>query len=118
MLRAAARGELDTVGELAWREGAAVVVVSAAAGYPGTPAAGGAIGLPDDEDDAYVLHAGTRLDGDRLVAAGGRVLGTVGRGVDVGEARERAYALRASRAWHYADGFHRAAAQPIRGVPH
>ncbi|MBB1512249.1 phosphoribosylamine--glycine ligase [Tessaracoccus sp. MC1627] len=112
VLRAAARGELDTVGGLAWHEGAAVVVVSAAAGYPGTPATGGAIGLPEDEDDAYVLHAGTRLDGGRLVSAGGRVLGTVGRGADVGEARERAYAL-LSRV-DYADGFHRTDI----GVPH
>ncbi|HSO70509.1 MAG TPA: phosphoribosylamine--glycine ligase [Arachnia sp.] len=112
VLRAAARGELDTIGELAWREGAAVVVVSAAAGYPGTPATGGAIVVPEDEDDAYVLHAGTRLDGGRLVSAGGRVLGTVGRGADVDVARERAYAL-LSRV-DYAEGFHRSDI----GVPH
>ena len=105
VLRAAARGELDTVGALAWRDGAAVVVVSAAAGYPGTPATGGRITLPDDEDDAYILHAGTRLDGDTLVAAGGRVLGTVGRGADVEEARTRAYALAARI--DFPDGFHR-----------
>nr|WP_220489147.1 phosphoribosylamine--glycine ligase [Tessaracoccus sp. MC1679] len=112
VLQAAARGELDTVGGLAWREGAAVVVVSAAAGYPGTPATGGAIVLPDDDDDAYVLHAGTRLDGRRLVSAGGRVLGTVGRGASVDEARERAYGL-LSRV-DYADGFHRTDI----GIPH
>lgn len=112
VLRAAARGELDAVGELAWRHGAAVVVVSAAAGYPGTPATGGAIVLPDDEADAYVLQAGTRLDGDRLVAAGGRVLGTVGRGADVEAARERAYSLLARVG--YADGFHRTDI----GIPH
>ena len=68
--------------------------------------------LPDDEDDAYVLHAGTRLDGDLLVAAGGRVLGTVGRGADVEEARARAYGI-LSRV-EYADGFHRSDI----GVPH
>ncbi|MHA6512594.1 phosphoribosylamine--glycine ligase [Tessaracoccus sp. Z1128] len=112
VLRAAARGELDTVEHLSWREGAAVVVVSAAAGYPGTPAAGGTIVLPDDEADAYVLHAGTRLDGDRLVSAGGRVLGIVGRGDDVDQARERAYALLGRV--DYADGFHRTDI----GVPH
>ena len=112
VLRAAARGELDTVGELAGRDGAAVVVVSAAAGYPGTPATGGAIVLPEDEDDAYVLHAGTRLEGGSLVSAGGRVLGTVGRGADVDDARERAYGL-LSRV-DYADGFHRTDI----GIPH
>nr|WP_255436282.1 phosphoribosylamine--glycine ligase [Tessaracoccus sp. MC1756] len=112
VLRAAARGELDTVGELEWREGAALVVVQAAAGYPSVPAAGGAINLPDDETDAYVLHAGTRLDGDQLVAAGGRVLGVVGRGADVDEARANAYGLLGRI--DYADGFNRTDI----GIPH
>ncbi len=112
VLRAAARGELDTVGGLAWRDGAAVVVVFAAEGYPGTPASGGDIVLPQDEADAYVLHAGTRLDGNRLVAAGGRVLGIVGRGSDVGQARQRAYALLARI--DYPQGFHRTDI----GLPH
>lgn len=112
VLHAAARGQLDTVGDLAWREGAAVVVVSAADGYPGTPTTGGEITLPDDQDDAYVLHAGTRLDDGRLVAAGGRVLGTVGRGADVDEARSRAYALLGRV--RFPGGFHRTDI----GVPH
>ena len=93
VLRAAARGELDAVGDLEWHDGAAVVVVSAAEGYPGTPATGEPITLPEDEPHAYVLQAGTRLDGDQLVSSGGRVLGIVGRGADVDEARERAYGL-------------------------
>ena len=93
VLRAAARGELDTIGELEWRDGAAVVVVSAAEGYPGTPTTGQPIILPEDEVDAYVLHAGTRLEGKDLVSSGGRVLGIVGRGGDVDQARANAYAL-------------------------
>ena len=59
-----------------------------------------------------MLHAGTRLEDGRLVAAGGRVLGTVGRWADVEQARERAYGLLARV--DYADGFHR----PDIGVPH
>lgn len=112
VLRAAARGELDSVGDLDWRDGAAVVVVSAASGYPGTPATGGEIRLPEDRDDAYVLQAGTRLDGDTLVAAGGRVLGIVGRGADLAAAREEAYGLLAEV--DFAGGFHRTDI----GVPH
>ncbi|HJE51452.1 MAG TPA: phosphoribosylamine--glycine ligase [Tessaracoccus flavescens] len=112
VLRAAARGELDTVGELEWRDGAAVVVVAAAEGYPGLPKLDGEIVLPDDEVDAYALHAGTRLDGDNLVAAGGRVLGIVGRGSDVDEARANAYAF--LEKVDFPDGFSRSDI----GVPH
>ncbi len=112
VLRAAARGELDAVGELEWFDGAAVVVVEAAEGYPGTPVTGTTIGLPADEEDAYVLHAGTRLDGDELVSSGGRVLGIVGRGADVEEARSRAYALVSQV--RLEGGFHRTDV----GLPH
>ena len=93
VLSAAARGELGSVGELEWHDGAAVVVVAAAEGYPGTPATGQPITLPVDEADAYTLHAGTRLEGEQLVSSGGRVLGIVGRGASVQQARERAYGL-------------------------
>lgn len=105
VLRAAARGELDAVGALDWYDGAAVVVVEAAEGYPGVPQTGTPIVLPPDRTDAYVLQAGTRLDGDRLVSAGGRVLGIVGRGASVEQARERAYALLAEV--DFPGGFHR-----------
>ena len=112
VLRAAARGDLDTVGELKWRDGAALVVVEAAEGYPGLPKPGGAINLPEDQPDAYVLHAGTRLDDGQLVAAGGRVLGIVGRGSDVDQARANAYGL--LEQLDYEDGFHRTDI----GIPH
>ena len=53
--------------------GAGVAVVSAAEGYPDVPEKGCHIVLPPDNEGAYVLQAGTALDGDHLVAAGGRV---------------------------------------------
>lgn len=112
VLRAAARGELASLPPLEWHDGAAVVVVSAAAGYPGTPTTGGRIVLPADEDAAYVLHAGTKLIEGELVAAGGRVLGTVARGADLEQARQRAYAHLARI--DFADGFHRTDI----GIPH
>ena len=43
-------------------------------------------------DDVKVFHAGTRLDGDRVVTDGGRVLGVTALGDTLEEARERAYA--------------------------
>ena len=112
VLRSAARGELAAHPPLQWREGAAVVVVEAAEGYPGTPTTGTPLALPEDRPDAYVLHAGTRLDGDTLVSAGGRVLGIVGRGPDVEAARTAAYELLDSV--RLDGGFHRTDI----GVPH
>ncbi len=45
-----------------------------------------------DAPHAYVLHAGTRHDGDDVVSAGGRVLSVTATGTDLTQARERAYA--------------------------
>lgn len=112
VLRAAARGELDRIPALQWYDGAAVVVVEGAEGYPGTPKTGGAIHLPADSEDAWVVQAGTKLVDGQLVAGGGRVLGVVGRGEDLNEARERAYEHLTQV--DYADGFHRTDI----GVPH
>ncbi len=96
LLRAAATGRLHEVGPLDWSEDAAVTVVVAAAGYPGTPRAGDELsGLAEADalDGVAVLHAGTALDeAGRVVASGGRVLSVVGTGPDLTAARERAYA--------------------------
>ena len=81
---------------LRWHDGAAVTVVIAAKGYPGTPATGTMIkGLDDANavEGAYVLHAGTKAAAyQSVVADGGRVLSVVGVGADIAGARERAYA--------------------------
>jgi phosphoribosylamine--glycine ligase len=72
-----------------WAPGAAVVVVVAAEGYPGTPRLGDVIVGADAEG---VLHAGTRRrDDGAVISAGGRVLSVVGIGVDLAAAREAAY---------------------------
>jgi len=44
-----------------------------------------------DAPDAFVLHAGTRQDGDAVLSAGGRVLSVTATGKDLTQARERAY---------------------------
>lgn len=45
----------------------------------------------EDAPHAYVLHAGTRRDGDAVVSAGGRVLSVTATGENLTQARERAY---------------------------
>lgn len=96
VLLAAARGRLDQATRLHWRADAAVTVVVAAHGYPGSVRAGDPIeGVADAEalPDVHVLHAGTTLTDDgTLVSAGGRVLSVVGTGADVDAARAAAYA--------------------------
>jgi phosphoribosylamine--glycine ligase len=96
LLHAAATGWLAEVGPLEWSDSAAVAVVLAAEGYPGTPVPGGVVEGLDEATavaGATVLHAGTRRDkAGRVVAAGGRVLSVVGTGADIATARATAYA--------------------------
>jgi phosphoribosylamine--glycine ligase len=74
------------------RPGVATCVVLAAARYPESPRLGDAIaGLPPVTADLRAFHAGTRLDGGKLVTAGGRVLGVTAYGADLAAARARAY---------------------------
>ena len=71
---------------------AALCVVAAAEGYPGSYPKGAPItGDLDGSGDVVVFHAGTRLDGNRVVTNGGRVLGVTGIGSSLAEARDRAY---------------------------
>ncbi|MFF0162980.1 phosphoribosylamine--glycine ligase [Streptomyces sp. NPDC005263] len=96
VLLAAATSNLADLEPLRWSEDAAVTVVVASHNYPGTPRTGDPItGLAEvaaeDAPHAYVLHAGTRQDGDAVVSAGGRVLSVTATGKDLSEARERAY---------------------------
>jgi phosphoribosylamine--glycine ligase len=79
--------------DLRWRPDAAVCVVMAAKGYPDAPRRGGEIrGLDRVHDPRIkVFHAGTRREGARLVADGGRVLAVTATGADVAEARRCAY---------------------------
>ncbi|MFL6065694.1 MAG: phosphoribosylamine--glycine ligase, partial [Friedmanniella sp.] len=85
LLHAAATGTLESQPELEWRSDAAVAVVLAAGGYPGTPRTGDVItGLDRPTTGATVVQAGTALDADgRVVSAGGRVLAVVGTGPDL-----------------------------------
>ncbi|MEV8456139.1 phosphoribosylamine--glycine ligase [Streptomyces sp. NPDC052095] len=96
VLLGSAEGTLDELPPLKWRDEAAVTVVIASHNYPGTPRTGDPIKGLDavaelDAPHAYVLHAGTKRDGDAIVSAGGRVLSVTATGKDLATARERAY---------------------------
>ena len=98
---ATAEGTLETL-DLKWRGEAALTVVMAANGYPGTPEKGTEIrGLTGAGavEGVKIFHAGTRRDGARLLADGGRVLNVTARGATVAEAQARAYAAIARIDW-------------------
>ncbi|WP_336788931.1 phosphoribosylamine--glycine ligase [Paenibacillus sp. MMO-177] len=89
---ASLNGRLDQL-ELEWSEEAAVCVIVASEGYPASYPKGREItGLDAAEaQGALVFHAGTAEKDGKIVTSGGRVLGVVGRGRDIAEARARAY---------------------------
>jgi len=84
-----------------WDERAAVGIVLAAGGYPGSYRKGDAIsGLPEAETEGEkVFHAGTRLNNDKVVTNGGRVLCATALGETVTEAQQRAYDLAKGIDW-------------------
>ncbi|MEQ3653839.1 MAG: phosphoribosylamine--glycine ligase [Glaciecola sp.] len=86
--------QLDTA-NIEFDTRAAVGVVLAAGGYPGSYAKGDEIfGLAEAAKlPGKVFHAGTVLDGDKVLTNGGRVLCATGLGETVTEAQQNAYAL-------------------------
>jgi phosphoribosylamine--glycine ligase len=75
-----------------WDRRSALCVVLAAANYPEDPRRGDEIrGLPKPGEDCRVFHAGTRLEGGRILTNGGRVLGVTALGDSLKMAARRAY---------------------------
>jgi phosphoribosylamine--glycine ligase len=92
LLEQGIEGTLDTT-EAEWDRRAALGVVLAAAGYPDRPRSGDVIsGLDAALLDCKVFHAGTALDGGRVVSNGGRVLCVTALGETVRQAQQTAYA--------------------------
>ena len=120
VLLAACAGDLAGT-EIAFSDACALTVVMAAPGYPGPVVRGSEIrGLAEAEAaGALVFQAGTRLDGDRLLADGGRVLAVTALGASVGEAQALAYAALARIDWPEgvcrSDIGHRAVAREAAG---
>jgi len=93
-LVAACDGQLKNF-NLRWYPDSALTVVMAAKGYPGNYQKGTRIDGLDDAaqvEGVEIFHAGTKADGDHIVANGGRVLNICARGKSVREAQSRAYA--------------------------
>lgn len=100
-LMATSDGTLDKI-TLKWASDVALTVVMAARGYPGTPLKGTEIkGLAAAAkvESVEIFHAGTKRDGGRLIADGGRVLNVTARGSSVAEAQAHAYAAVAQIDW-------------------
>ncbi len=80
--------------DVKWKPEAAVCVVLAAKGYPGTYPKGDVIeGLDEAKKiaDVTVFHAGTTFKNNSVVTNGGRVLGVTALGEDIRAARDKAY---------------------------
>ena len=77
--------------ELNWKREFALLVVMAASGYPGTPRRDDPIVGLESVGDALVFHAGTRLEHERILTSGGRVLGVLGVGENFSRAQIKAY---------------------------
>jgi phosphoribosylamine--glycine ligase len=94
--------------DLRWHTDAALAVVMASKGYPGQASSGSEIrGLEAAQavEGVTLFHAGTRREGERLIAGAGRVLNIAARGKTVAEAQRRAYAAIARIDWP--GGFYR-----------
>lgn len=92
LLHATATGTLAGH-DVAWKDQYALTVIMATKGYPGSYGKGSEIKGAEGIDSymLHVFHAGTQRDGERLLAAGGRVLNVTALGGTVKEAQSRAY---------------------------
>ena len=107
LMCAVAKGKLSEIEPPLFSDQAALTIVIAANGYPGTPEKGGAItGLERAKAEGEkIFQAGTATAGGELVANGGRVLDVTALGGTVAEARDTAYAAAAEIG--FASGFYR-----------
>jgi phosphoribosylamine---glycine ligase len=106
-LLATVDGVLDKF-SLRWSDDAALTIVMATSGYPGLYETGSEIkGLEraGAHDGVMVFHAGTKCDGHRVVASGGRVLNITATAKTIAQARSQAYAAAGEIDWP--QGFYR-----------
>jgi phosphoribosylamine--glycine ligase len=118
LLEAAVDERLDEFeGKVEWDPRPAVCVVMCSEGYPGSYERGFPISGLDAAGklpDVKVFHAGTRLDGDRVLTDGGRVLGVTALGDTLAEAQKRAYEAAALISFRGAFYRHDIAAKALR----
>jgi phosphoribosylamine--glycine ligase len=95
IFNAVIQGKLEYI-DIEWSDDATVCVVMASEGYPGEYKKGKVIDGLDTINDEFgnnvvVFHAGTAYQDDNVVTNGGRVLGVMGMGMDLLQARDYAY---------------------------
>jgi phosphoribosylamine---glycine ligase len=94
--------------DLRWYDDAALTVVMAAKGYPGHYARGSVIEGLDAAGKVQgveIFHAGTKAEGGKIIANGGRVLDVSAIGKTVRQAQARAYEAISRIRWP--EGFYR-----------
>jgi len=92
IMQAVIDGRLHEI-SIEWSSDACVGVVMASGGYPGKYQTGFQIdGLDSLDSGVQVFHAGTKLDGGKILTSGGRVLTVVASGNSIAEARDKVYA--------------------------
>ncbi|MCK5429206.1 MAG: phosphoribosylamine--glycine ligase, partial [Anaerolineales bacterium] len=92
IMQAIIDGRLDEI-NIEWSNESCVGVVIASGGYPGKYQTGYEIdGLYNLDSDIQVFHAGTKLDENKVLTSGGRVLTVVASGKSIAEARDKVYA--------------------------
>ena len=93
LAKTAASGRFQADRSLNFHPGAALVIVLAAEGYPGSYKKGIELkNIDSTESDIIFFHAVTRREGGRILSTGGRILGLTALGSGLRPARERAYA--------------------------
>lgn len=90
IMQAVSKGELDKV-NIEFSDGAACCVIIASKGYPVKYQSGFEMKLPQATDDQDIYVAGAKVDGDKLLSAGGRVLGVTATAPDLATAIKKAY---------------------------
>lgn len=91
IMQAIMDGRLNEV-DIEWSNESCVGVVMASGGYPGKYQTGyEIIGLDKLDTDIVVYHAGTKLDDNKVLTSGGRVLAVVATGKSIAEARDKVY---------------------------
>ncbi len=107
LLLAAVDGQLSNM-SVRWKDEFALTVVMASKGYPGAYNTGSLIEhieLAGQIPGVKIFHAGTRLEGTKLLSNGGRVLNVSASAPTISQAREHAYEAIAKISWP--DGFYR-----------
>ena len=105
-LHASYEGKLNELPEISWKNQYSVCVVLASKGYPSSYPTGVEItGFENISSDAFVFHAGTKKQDDKIKSNGGRVLGVTALGSSLEDAINNAYD--ACNHIHWTNKYHR-----------